>query len=438
MGGVVAALSEHAFEHLFIECLGWDRLRATTSVAQNETTLHLTTVAQKRGFTVFHCPAHRTILANRRLLRDVQRHVRRTHHEHILIYSCETPRKQVWQWATTMADGRRIQHREHPFFSSDPPKRLIERIEGLAVSLDQEEQTTLPDVLVRVRIALLPDSDLNLFARYPTYAAESDRLAMAMKRGEPGAMQAFVEFHMPLARRASRMLVRWFGMDPDDAEQTAMIGLLEAARRFDPERGFQFSTYASIWIRQCCQRYGLEWGLPIRVPVHIFWPCYRMSFVEAQLLATYGEHESRSKFEQELNNAGITPEQWAQFCRARRVDCLSEIDKESRPQVTVPQGADAAFGCACAGEEHRTIQESLAQLEPRQARILSLRYGLEGREHTLEEVGNLLGITRERVRQIQEKAEQRLEKLLLSVGYHHDAPLASEPTSGEHLDVEPV
>lgn len=438
MGGVVAALAEHAFEHLFIECLGWDRLRATTSFAHNGTALNLTSVAQKRGFTVFHCPAHRTVLANRPLLRDVQRQIRRTHHEHILIYSCETPRKQVWQWATMLPGGRKLLHREHPFFSGDPPKRLIERIEGLTVEIHEEEQTALTDVLARVRKALLPDSELNLFARRPRYTTQSDSLAMAMKRGEPGAMQAFVEFHMPLARKASRMLVRWFGMDPEDAEQTAMIGLLEAARRFDPERGFQFSTYAGYWIRNACQRYGLEWGLPIRVPTHLFWPCYRMSFVEARLLATCGDQEARLKFEQGLSEVGITVEQWTLFRRVRRVECFSQIDKKCRPQVGAPNGDDAAFRNACERERREAIQEALMQLKRRQARIVSLRYGLEGREHTLEEVGNLLGITRERVRQIQVKAEQKLQHLLPLAGYRHEYSLSPQPNHGHHQEVKPT
>ena len=154
------------------------------------------------------------------------------------------------------------------------------------MNLDQEETTTLTDVLHRVRNALLPDSELNLFAKRPEYAEKSDRLAVAMRRGDAGAFCEFVEFHMPLARHASRVLVRWFHMDPEDAEQTAMIGLIEAARRFDPERGFQFSTYAGYWIRQSCQRYGLEWGLQIRVPPHVFWRCYRLAFERTRLIAT--------------------------------------------------------------------------------------------------------------------------------------------------------
>ena len=108
MGGVGATLAEHAFEHLFIECLGWDRLRGSITATWNGTTLQLTAIAQKRGFTVLHGSAHRTVLANRRLLREIQRQVRRTYHEHLIIYSSETPRKQVWQWVIEQA-GRRGQ-----------------------------------------------------------------------------------------------------------------------------------------------------------------------------------------------------------------------------------------------------------------------------------------------------------------------------------------
>lgn len=110
-----------------------------------------------------------------------------------------------------------LTHRDHPFFSDNPPPRLLERLEQLAIPIEQEEQTTLVDVLDRVRTALLPDAEFNLFARRPWYAKESDRLAMELKSGKTGAFGQFVEFHMPLARKASRMLVRWFGMESEDA-----------------------------------------------------------------------------------------------------------------------------------------------------------------------------------------------------------------------------
>ncbi len=410
MGGVVAALAEHAFEHLFIECLGWDRLRATSAVTWHDATLRLTTVAQKRGFTVFHCPAHRTVLANRPLLRDVQRQIRHSHHEHILIYSCETPRKQVWQWATALADGRRILHREHPFFSSDPPKRLIERIEGLTISFQEEEQTTLPDVLHRVRTALLPDTELNLFARYPTYAARSDHLAMAMKREEPGAFQAFVEFHLPLARKSSRMLIRWFAMDQEDAEQTAIIGLLAAAQRFDPDRGYQFSTYAGHWLRNACQRYGLRWGLPLHVPPHYYWSCYRLEFIKAKLIAVHGELDSRIHFAKVLEKEGVSAKQWRHYQLARTFSRFSEIDRHQLVKLDCHTRSPSQ--AIESDETQQIVEYALACLDPRDAQILKLRYGIGGAECTLQEVADLLGLTRERVRQIQFVAEKKLRHIL--------------------------
>lgn len=293
----------------------------------------------------------------------------------------------------------------------EPPERLLQRLKGLEVTFEEEEATSLPDVLNRVRTALMPDSELNLFAKNPTYASESDRLAMAMKRDEPGAFAAFVEFHMPLARHSSKMLIRWFGMDPDDAEQTAMIGLIEAARRFDPERGFQFSTYAGYWLRQICQRYGIEWGLRIRVPPHLFWPCFRLRFTRIELIATHGAHAAEPLFDEALAEAGITRKQWESFATALNVDFLSSLSRGEVADLKVTEGAPV-FDEACVDEISDVIRAALKYLLSRQADILRLRYGIDGREHTLEEVAAKLGVTRERVRQLQVQAEAKLQRIL--------------------------
>ena len=201
LGNIKSSLASHKLTPLFVEDLGWDRVRASEyTFLDGNVAL---AVAQKRGFMVFACEVHRTDLANRGLLRRHQRELRKQYHEHILIHYCQTPPKQVWQWVTSVGEGRRVMHREHPFFSADPPPRLLERLDGLAIPIEQEEQTTLVDVLDRVRAALLPDSELNLFARKPWYAKQSDRLAMDLKAGKPGAFGEFVEFHLPLARKAT-------------------------------------------------------------------------------------------------------------------------------------------------------------------------------------------------------------------------------------------
>jgi RNA polymerase sigma factor (sigma-70 family) len=237
-----------------------------------------------------------------------------------------------------------------------------------------------------------------------------------MKQGDADAFSEFVEFHMPLARQASRMLVRWFDMDRDDAEQTAMIGLIEAARRFDPERGFQFSTYAGYWIRQCCQRYGLEWGLQIRVPPHIFWRCYRLAFERTRMIATHGERDGLQEFDAFREREGISSKQWTSFWMACHVHFLSELSTVQTDRADSRQDSpvldDAVSDEVCA-----EIQRSLKTLPGRQAEVLRLRYGIGGREHTLQEVAERLGITRERVRQIQIKAEEKLEKRVAAHGF---------------------
>lgn len=304
------------------------------------------------------------------------------------------------------------------------------------MTFEEEDQTTLTDVLQTVRHALLPDSDLNLFAKRPEYAAKSDRLAVAMKQGDADAFSEFVEFHMPLARQASRMLVRWFEMDVEDAEQTAMIGLIEAARRFDPDRGYQFSTYAGYWIRQCCQRYGLEWGLQIRVPPHIFWRCYRLAFERTRLIATYGERDAQAEFETFRNSEGVSAKQWSSFWTACHVDFLAELEKEQTDRLDVTYDSsvleDAASDEFCDG-----LQECLKFLPERQAEILRLRYGIGEREHTLQEVADHLGITRERVRQIQVKAEEKLERRVAAMGFGERAEPATADSESIEIEESP-
>jgi RNA polymerase primary sigma factor len=428
MTEIMSALSDHAFERLFVELLGWDRFRSSVVVSPKEMFLEITGVAQKRGLAVFIIRSHRTVLANRGFLRRVQRCLRVVHHEHILIHYSETPRKQVWQWSTIAADGRRIVHSEHPFFSNHPPPRLVERIKGLEIGLAEEETTDLSDVLSRVRLALSPGSDFNLFARYPTYAAESDRLAMAMRRGKPGAFSRFVEFHMRLATYSAKTLYRWFAIDPEDYEQIALLGLVQAAHRFDPERGYQFSTYASHWIRQACHRFGLVHALTIRIPPHVFWPCYRISCEMGR--RTHGRnwindlHPSKKL----LDKHGVSLRNWERFIAAQRVVLATDLEPtdvlylRSLPEATVEGEQEA-------GLLRQDVDAGLSTLAPRDAIVLRLRYGLDGFPMTLEEVGEQLGVTRERVRQIQARAEDALHSHWEGSFFGPDKVQSSTPSS---------
>src|SRR5437867_376196 len=108
------------------------------------------------------------------------------------------------------------------------------------------------------------------------YAERSDELAKAMQNGDKEAFHRFLVLHLPLARKISKRLCRCFGMRPDDAEQIAFLGLLRAARKYRPEFGYRFSTYAYQPIKNACWRHGPDFALMIHLPINVFWPCFRL------------------------------------------------------------------------------------------------------------------------------------------------------------------
>ena len=181
MEEVARHLAKHDFPALFIEALGWDRALRWLSVETDDRSFDLRVFAEKRGVQVATCFVDRYSLFNRGRLRRIQKEFSRSAHEHILISYSDDPEKQVWQWAVRLPDGRRLRHREHPFFSATPPAPLLARLEHLAFRLDEEESTTIVDVLDLARASLDPRSELNLFVRKPFYAEQSDKLALAMR-----------------------------------------------------------------------------------------------------------------------------------------------------------------------------------------------------------------------------------------------------------------
>ena len=112
-------LHEHKFRELFIEELGWDIADNCIEFQVGHRAFSYRVIAHKRGFAVLVGQQHGTLLADRYLLRKVQKQIHKFYHEHIVIHYSERPFKQVWQWAIRTVDGRRLNHREHPFGSVD-------------------------------------------------------------------------------------------------------------------------------------------------------------------------------------------------------------------------------------------------------------------------------------------------------------------------------
>lgn len=411
MDPIVTHLVGHEFRKLFVEFLGWDRAQGETAVTIDGIGFSFETIAHKRGFKIVHCRADRYTMFNRARLRALQRQLLRVAHEHIVIYSCDDPRKQVWQWAVRMPKGRHVRHREHPFFSPIPPEGLVTRLKGLRFTLAEEEEVTLVDALDRVRGALDTEAELDLFVTRPGYAEQSDRLARAMKGGGKEAFHAFVLFHRRLARWGAKRMQRWFGMDEDEAEQIGMVAVLRAAKRYRPELGYQFSTYATRAIYQQCERDGPVENLTIGMPTLVYWQHVRLARRLDCLDARSGPGSSSRCLGWMAQRDGRFGLRWEKVARALNVRSLSdrrEAEYRSAHELVIPdkrRSTEIEHAIEC-------LDAALDKLPPEDARIIRMRYGLDGTALTLEEVGKMLGLTRERIRQRQVKIERALRILL--------------------------
>lgn len=441
MDDVLIHLGSHEFRTLFVERLGWDRASGRLEALADGTTYGFEVIAHKRGFQVLHCVADRYTLFNRRRLRTLQKQLLKLAHEHIVIYSCEEPRKQVWQWAVRLQDRRRLRHREHPFFSASPPAPLVERLRNLRFTLAEEEQITLVDALQRVRAALDTTADQDLFVNRPWYAEQSDRLALAMQCGGTNEFHEFVLFHRPLAKWGAKRLRRWFGMDEEDAEQIGMIAVLRAAKRFKPELGFQFSTYATRAIHRDCHRTGPDGALLIRVPAPVYWSYVRLRRAADRLDAHRGPGAGRRFLtrlaERDAGIRSLLPKLRA-ATEVRFYSDPRDPEYWSVRQVPDP-GPDPATALAEGSMTGEVLHSAIDALPPDDATIIRLRYGLEGgKAQTLEAVGRLFNVTKERIRQRQ----RRIERLLRSnihqaLGEPPEPATESKPDSSSEASPTP-
>jgi RNA polymerase primary sigma factor len=243
---------------------------------------------------------------------------------------------------------------------------------------------------------------------------EEIELAARIKKGDKKAREQMIKANLRLVVKIARDY-EGIGLPLLDLISEGNIGLMKAVERFDPSKGGKLSTYGSWWIKQSIKRALANQSKTIRLPVHLVDKISKMRRTAMRLQEELGREPSDDELGGEL---GISASRVAQMrlaaIRPASLDApIGDEDSNNFAEVVQDEAADTPYEQLEEKTVTRMLQEMVKTLDPREATILRARFGLDGGpERTLEEVGEKFGVTRERVRQIQNIALKKLRKMI--------------------------
>ena len=255
-------------------------------------------------------------------------------------------------------------------------------------------------------------------------ADEEKTFARLAQAGDESARQRMIESNLRLVVKISRRYLNR-GLPLLDLIEEGNLGLIHAVKKFDPERGFRFSTYATWWIRQNIERAIMNQCRTVRLPIHIIKDinaCLRMA---RRMRQDDSEEPTIAAVAKRLGR-DVTEVQRLMDLHQRVTLRAGPSDADGSSPVDLLRGKREAepFRCAQKAAVHDIVDHWVCELDEKQREVVERRFGLHGyRRATLEQIGDEIGVTRERVRQIQLDALKNLRNMMEKEGLSGDAIL---------------